>query len=224
VRQQGVEFEVRLTEAGTNQVAVNDLLIRYGRTDAEAAAFLAKLPGKVRGGLTPQQAQALAEPFSKAGARIEIILIPLGPDITRGWGQRLTVAQDYLRDHPVLIGSQRLGADLANIGVRETNAARHLLHLYNPRLTVADSMMPRYEYLFEKRTLKPGEPRSGEALPLGDAAPDGIEVVPKPEAHALVAYLLSLRAETPLFEAPAPKPKGAGAITDAGTNAPPPAP
>src|SRR5262245_8561870 len=39
-----------------------------------------------------------------------------GTDIHRGWGRRFTVAQDYLNDDPVMLGSLRIGPDLANIG------------------------------------------------------------------------------------------------------------
>jgi hypothetical protein len=80
--------------------------------------------------------------------------------------------------------------------------------------------MPPYRFLFEKRKIS-GSP-SPEALKLsGESAPEpGFEVVPKPDALALVAYLQSLRADLPLFEAPLPlpgkKPGGAGT-----TNQPP---
>ena len=62
--------------------------------------------------------------------------------------------------------------------------------------------MPAYPYLFEKRRVE-GEP-SAHALKLeGEYAPEaGYEIVPKPEAYSLVAYLLSLRATTSLPEAP----------------------
>jgi hypothetical protein len=39
-------------------------------------------------------------------------------------------------------------------------------------------------------------------LPSEFAPPAGYEVVPKPEAKQLVAYLLSLHADVPLYEAP----------------------
>ena len=62
--------------------------------------------------------------------------------------------------------------------------------------------MPPYRFLFEKRKLGP-QP-SPDALPLaGIYSPGpGYEIVPKPEGKALVAYLLSLKATTPLPEAP----------------------
>ena len=127
-----------------------------------------------------------------------------GSDLDRpGWGARRTVAQDYLRDQPVQIGALRIGPDLTNIGARQTNATYHLTHLYNPRLSAPGSMMPRYAYLFQKRPLKPGQMPSADALQV-EAASD-VEVIPTEDARALAAYLLSLKSEAPLFEAPLPR-------------------
>ncbi len=134
-----------------------------------------------------------------------------GTDLARGWGKRRTVAQDYLRDTPVMLGSVRIGPDLSNIGYRmgagDTNAqpvmvAYHLKHLYHPRTVAAGSVMPAYPYLFELRPIR-GTP-SPQALKLEGtyAPPAGFEVVPMPAATALVAYLLSLKAGVSLAEAP----------------------
>jgi cytochrome c oxidase cbb3-type subunit 2 len=138
-----------------------------------------------------------------------------GYDIGLGWGPRRTVAQDYLRDEPVMLGTVRVGPDLANIGTRmgagDTNAepalvAYHLRHLYHPRTVMPNSVMPAYPYLFEKRRIS-GSP-SLDALQLaGEYAPEpGYEVVPTPEVLALVAYLLSLQAGVSLPEAPVAPP------------------
>ena len=72
--------------------------------------------------------------------------------------------------------------------------------------------MPPFRFLFKERKLLPGETPSPDAIPLTAAGifydasketgPPDREIVPKPEAKALVAYLLSLRANAPLFEAP----------------------
>jgi cytochrome c oxidase cbb3-type subunit II len=126
----------------------------------------------------------------------------VGSDFERGWGRRRTIAEDYLLDNPVQIGALRLGPDLTNIGRRQPNAAYHLQHLYNPRLVVPDSIMPRYTYLFEVRKLAEGQRPSAAALPV--KSEPGYEVIPKPEAIALAAYLQSLNAEAPLFSAPFP--------------------
>jgi cytochrome c oxidase cbb3-type subunit 2 len=143
-----------------------------------------------------------------------------GADFERGWGKRHSVATDYLYEHPVMLGSVRVGPDLANIGVRQPDAATHLLHLYNPQLTAKGSTMPPYRFLFEKRKVRAAP--SPDALQLaGELAPEaGYEIVPRPEALALVAYLQSLQAGVSLFEAPLPlPPKKAG--TGSGTNQPP---
>ena len=223
VRQTGVDFEIRLTDAGTNQTEVVNALKQLGLSPGNAAEVITRLPQRILDRVTADRAQSIAKSLTDLGAKAAAVVVPLGPDIRRGWGQRLSVAQDYLQDYPVLIGSQRLGPDLTNIGTRQTNAIWHLLHLYDPRLTVPGSMMPRYQYLFEKRTLDPREARSADALPLDDDAGSAYQVTPKLEAHALVAYLLSLRAEAPLFEAPMPKPPPSAQPAPATTNAPPPA-
>ncbi len=152
----------------------------------------------------------------------QVLRRDMGADFERGWGLRPSVSQDYLRDQPVLLGTQRIGPDLANIGVRQPDPRWHLMHLYNPRLTSPGSIMPPYRYLFETRKIK-GAP-SPDALQLegDDAPPPGYEVVPKPDAVKLVAYLRSLQEEkTSLFEAPLPQPAGTNAAPGSATNAVP---
>jgi cytochrome c oxidase cbb3-type subunit 2 len=130
----------------------------------------------------------------------------MSSDVARGWGGRTgkvqSVDQDYLYDYPVMLGSQRVGPDLANYGLRQTNDTLILLHLYNPQLTMPKSVMPPYKYLFERRKLGSGEKPSPDALATNDKADDGYEIVPKEDARALVAYLQSLHSEAVLFEAP----------------------
>jgi cytochrome c oxidase cbb3-type subunit 2 len=124
-----------------------------------------------------------------------------GADILRNWGQRRTVARDYLYDKPVMLGTMRTGPDLTNIGLRQSSIDWHLLHLYNPQITSQGSIMPPFPFLFEKRRI--GVRPSPDALKLtGEFAPEpGYEIVPRPEAIALVHYLLSLKANAPLPEA-----------------------
>lgn len=128
-----------------------------------------------------------------------------GSDIARGWGQRRTVARDYLRDQVAVMGTMRTGPDLANIGMRNPSDTWHLLHLYNPQLISPGSTMPPFRFLFEK--VKAGaQPRADAlALPPGESAP-GYEVIPNDDARALVAYLKSLRRSAyGLPEAPLPE-------------------
>ena len=150
----------------------------------------------------------------------EKVLPPsLASDFVRGWGQRQSVAQDYLNETPAFLGMVRLGPDLANVGARQPSELWHLQHLYNARLVSKGSTMPRYRFLFSKR--KVGRQPSPEALPLPESETGrGYEIIPKPEARQLAAYLISLQSDVPLFEAPIPQPAGATNQV-AGTNAPP---
>ncbi len=135
-----------------------------------------------------------------------------GSDVERGWGGRpgrvQSVANDYLYDNPVMIGNQRIGPDLANYGLRQTNQAIVLMHLYNPRLTMPQSVMPPYRFLFTKKKLAFDAKPSDEAISVGAEVAADTEVLPTEDAKALVAYLLSLHSEAILFETPPlPKPK-----------------
>lgn len=114
-----------------------------------------------------------------------------GSDQARGWGDRQSVARDYIHQPRPQLGASRLGPDLANYGARQANnpqAADELLSLlYNGAAT-----HPSYKFLFETREII-GEP-SGKALELSleNAPPAGWEVVPSERAQSLVTYLLSL--------------------------------
>ena len=200
VRQSGTVFDVVLDEAGTNQSAVIAALGVIG-SELDAAAIGA-LPKDALRDLDKSAADAADAVLKKTGAKYAIRIRPTGADIDRGWGRRGTVAQDYLQDNPVFLGSQRLGPDLANIGIRQPDPNWHLNHLYAPTSNVAGSTMPPYRFLFEKRRII--RTPSPDALKLtGDLAPPaGFEIVPTDQARALVAYLRSLRSDAPLYEAP----------------------
>lgn len=128
-----------------------------------------------------------------------------GADIDRGWGPRQTVARDYIMQDRVLLGTMRTGPDLAHIGGRPLNADWHHLHLYNPAITSdGKSTMPPFAFLYETRKIE-GVP-SADALKFAEGskyAPEpGYEVVPTRRAEALVEYLLSLKINYSLPEAP----------------------
>lgn len=223
VRQQGARCEVVLTEPGTNATATVMALVRLnpelGKLDP--VVLLGGLPKTV---LTVPDMNA-AEPALKAleavGAKAEALVTATGSDIARGWGLRRTVALDFLADSPVQPGSRRIGPDLANVGLRLPDAQWHLRHLYAPRAEVKDSTMPPYRFLFELRKLGARPSLDALQLPREFAPPEGYEVVPKPEAVALVAYLLSLRADAPLFEMPVMTLPATVPVTNApATNAP----
>lgn len=126
----------------------------------------------------------------------------LSTDIAKGLGPRRTVARDYIREKPVFLGTMRTGPDLTNIGVRQPSAEWHHQHLYEPRQLSAGSIMPAYRYLYKVQKIE-GEPSDDAVKVEGpDKPPAGFEVVPTQEAEDLVAYLLALKRNYPLPEAP----------------------
>ncbi len=156
---------------------------------------------QTRPGLAAQGAQIYRANGCAACHTQQVRPATLASDLARGWGRRRTVARDYLFDQPILLGSQRIGPDLANIGLRQ-NADTLLLHLYDPQITAPKSIMPSYRFLFEIK--KAGQEPSAEALKITGPLAPGTEVVPRSEAKALAAYLQSLRSDKMLYETPAP--------------------
>lgn len=153
-------------------------------------------------------------------------------DMDRMWGERPSIPSDYhyskrrmdlWRQSPSLLGSERTGPDLTDIGRRQPGAQWHLLHLFDPRMVVKGSVMPRYPWLFEL-TKDPGPDAVRVPVPKDRLEDTAQVVVAGQRALDLVAYLLTLKqaplptAETPSF---LPSPKGgkaeAGAAADAGT-------
>jgi len=221
VRQTGAIFEVRVTEVGTNLSAV---VAVFGETEMGTgdegldSRHFRKLPAIVGTNLTPAAAQKLTAQFTAAGAKAVPVLIPLGPDVQRGWGARLSVAQDYLHDYPVLLGNLRLGPDLANFGARQTNIADIHTQLYDsPRLTMG-SMMPPYRFLYRVVTNGAALPADAILVTAAGSNKPAQAIIPSEDAVALAAYLTSLKADALLFEAPRAKPAPQAPLS---TNAPP---
>ena len=100
-------------------------------------------------------------------------------------------ADDYALEDPPMLGTQRTGPDLADVGSRQPNETWHLIHLYDPRAVVPQSVMPAYRWYFvQKDQAAPGD--VVVPVPAGHA-PRGKVIVAGPDATALVSYLRSLR-------------------------------
>lgn len=104
---------------------------------------------------------------------------------------RGSVAGDYALEDPPMLGTQRTGPDLANVGRRQPGEMWNLIHLYNPRAVVATSVMPGYPWYFEAKTAsEPGD----TVVPVPDGfKPPGTTIVATEEAMDLVRYLQSLQ-------------------------------
>jgi len=98
---------------------------------------------------------------------------------------------DFAYQTPELLGSERTGPDLTNVGMRQPSTVWQYIHLYNPRAVVQESIMPAFDWMFKVvDQASPGV----TAVPLPKAyAPVHGVVVPDHKVVALVAYLLSLK-------------------------------
>lgn len=110
-----------------------------------------------------------------------------GADQARGWGERQSVARDYIHQARPQLGATRIGPDLTNLGARKpqpptAEALYALLH-------DGSAQHPSYRFLFEQRKM------IGESMPNSRKPADGAadyEIVPTERARSLVAYLQSL--------------------------------
>jgi cytochrome c oxidase cbb3-type subunit 2 len=98
---------------------------------------------------------------------------------------------DFAYQTPELLGSERTGPDLTNIGVRQPSAVWQYMHLYNPRSVVPQSIMPPFAWMFD---VVDSAPTGVDPVPVPKPyAPAHGVVIPTPRAVALVAYLASLK-------------------------------
>jgi cytochrome c oxidase cbb3-type subunit 2 len=116
-----------------------------------------------------------------------------GSDVERGWGSRGSMPGDYVFDSPALLGRQRLGPDLHDVGSRLEDQNDVLAHLYQPRAFQASSVMPSYRYLFDLKPTTSVLPSETVVTVDTTVAPaEGYSIVAREEAIALSAYLASL--------------------------------
>lgn len=134
-------------------------------------------------------------------------------DMDKVWGSRPSLAadyagisrQDFWRNSATLMGTERTGPDLTDVGNRQPSIDWNLVHLFNPRIVVKESVMPAYPWMF---TLKdePGENDVVVSIPEAYMKGKMGKVVASRDALDLVAYLQSLKqvklpdgTETPEF-------------------------
>ena len=164
-----------------------------------------------------------AEPLSKEAMLGKEIFIANGcvgchsqqvrnVDMDKVWGNRPSIAADYAqntrtdfwRNTATLMGTERTGPDLTNVGNRQPSLAWNLLHLYQPRAVVDQSIMPAYPWLF---TIKDSLDKNDVEVNIPDKFNKypGKKIIATNEALQLVAYLQSLK-QTPLPDGTNPAP------------------
>lgn len=133
-------------------------------------------------------------------------------DMDKMWGDRPSIAADYADNHrtdfwrntATLMGTERTGPDLTNIGLRQPSKDWQLPHLFNPRIVVKESIMPAYPWLF---TIKDNVATNDVVVNIPEEYLKGKKgkVVATEEALQLLAYLQSLKQVKLPDGAPAPK-------------------
>ena len=213
VRQEGVTSAILLTSIGKNPPAEFRKFIASllelpefescsNAVASQLQSWNGKLPSVIATNLDAGDAGDLIQKINAGGCKSEMQIIAEGPDISRKWGLRRSVAADFLYDAPVQLGNLRAGPDLADVGERYGSVDWQLQHLYAPRSQAKDSAMPPFRYLFNVRRVGDAPSQDALVLPAPFAPPAGYEVVPTDDAKNLAAYLVSLRMSVPLYEAP----------------------
>src|SRR4028119_997854 len=121
-------------------------------------------------------------------------------DMDKVWGSRPGIAADYadnkrmsaLVNTATLMGTERTGPDLTNVGNRQPSLEWNLLHLYQPRAVVSKSIMPAYKWLF---AVKENAGKDDVVVSVPEEFLKGVKgkVVATKDALDLVAYLQSLK-------------------------------
>jgi len=81
------------------------------------------------------------------------------------WGP-VSEAGEYAHDQPHLLGTRRIGPDLTRVGLKYSDDW-HYAHTWDPRITVPESIMPRFKWLFETADI-----RVGGGIKTGDVLAD----------------------------------------------------
>ncbi len=150
--------------------------------DVESNAFPAQLRG------IAQRGQLVYADLGCAACHTQQVRRPdFGSDKARGWGERQSVARDYIHQARPQLGQSRLGPDLTNYAARNATEESIYRLLYEGSAT-----HPSYRFLFTDREIV-GQ-RSDKAIsPAGTLAPKpGHQIVPTERAQSLAAYLLNL--------------------------------
>jgi cytochrome c oxidase cbb3-type subunit 2 len=153
--------------------------------DTESQAFPQRLPGIASRG------QLVYRDLNCASCHTQQVRRPgFGSDQARGWGDRQSVARDYIYQPWPQLGQSRIGPDLTNLQSRKPTAPdeEDLMEM----LYAGQGAMPAYKFLFVDRVVVGQVSDHALALTGSRRPAEGHEIVPTSRALALVAYLQSL--------------------------------
>lgn len=125
-------------------------------------------------------------------------------EMDKVFGSRPGMASDYAnigrtsiwQNTATLMGTERTGPDLTDVGNRQPSIDWNLMHLYQPRSVVPQSIMPSYKWLFEIK-INPSKNDVVVSMPSQFLNGKTGKLVATKEALQLVAYIQSLK-QTPL--------------------------
>lgn len=125
-------------------------------------------------------------------------------EMDKVFGSRPGMAADYAnigrtsiwQNTATLMGTERTGPDLTDVGNRQPSIDWNLMHLYQPRSVVPQSIMPSYKWLFEMK-INPTKNDVVVSMPSQFLNGETGKLVATKEALQLVAYIQSLK-QTPL--------------------------
>jgi cytochrome c oxidase cbb3-type subunit 2 len=117
-----------------------------------------------------------------------------GFDVERGWGKRPSVPRDYILQEEVLLGHNRVGPDLTNVGLRDYSSEWLHKHLFMPNSIVEGSICQPSPFLYE--TID--EPTADSIKTSIDG--EVTHIKPSIRANRVVAYLEALKQDYELPE------------------------
>ena len=158
-----------------------------------------------------------ALPLSEAAMKGKLVYIAEGcvgchsqqvrnVDMDKMFGSRPGMAADYAnigrtsiwQNTATVMGTERTGPDLTDVGNRQGSLDWNLMHLFNPRIVVSQSIMPSYAWMFETKEF-PLETDVIVSVPPEYMKGKKGKLIATQDALNLVAYLQSLK-QTPLPE------------------------
>ncbi|MEO7308922.1 MAG: cbb3-type cytochrome c oxidase subunit II [Chitinophagaceae bacterium] len=121
-------------------------------------------------------------------------------DMDKQFGSRPGLPADYANmkrmsiwvNTATLMGTERTGPDLTDVGNRQPSKDWNLMHLFNPRSVVAQSIMPSFEWLFEVKET-PAKNDVIVSMPARFLYGREGKVVATKKAMQLLAYIQSLK-------------------------------